>query len=174
MCLCVCVCVCLCVYMCLSTCVSVSRWVCVSVRACTWPGDVLGRTGGSPGLAGVSMCLSTCVSVSTWVCVSVCVCTWSGDVPGHTGGHPGVPGGPRTDRNLILSIIGIWYPRRSGKCGGIVATIINTRFNFYYSKYLPENICKWDRVRSLLLKNTETNSKIILNTTLALHKSENS
>ena len=42
-------------------------------------------------------------------------------------------------------------------CGGIVATIINTQFNFYDSKYLQANMGKWDRVRSLLLKNTARN-----------------
>ena len=106
------------------------------------------------------VCICVCLPVWVWVDESVWVCVRAHDQGTYRGvqrGHPGVPGGPRTDRNLIISMIGIWYPRRSGKCGGIVATIINTQFNFYDSKYLPANMCKWDRVRSLFLKNTERN-----------------
>ena len=73
----------------------------------------------------------------------VCVCTCPG-VPGLTGwspdGHEWIyresrKKSTRGDVNII-SIIGISYPRRSGKCGGAVATSIGTNCNFYTREYL--------------------------------------
>ena len=153
-CVCVCVCVCICVCLPVWVWVDESVWVCVRAHD---QGTYRGVQRGHPGVPG-GLCV--CLLVWMWVDESVWVCVRGhdhGTYRGVQGGHPGVSGGPRMDRNLIISMIGIWYPRRSGKGRGIVATINNTQFNFYDSKYLPANMCKWDRVRSVLLKNTERN-----------------